>query len=101
MESPKIAIVGCGFLGTSLAKYLKDFFSVTTFDVIPQPKLLQNYNIEHKICDITNFNQLQENIGNTTVIIHTVATNLSNIPSNSLAYDINIRGMQNLCETVT
>jgi len=101
MESTKIAIVGCGFLGTSLAKYLKDFFSVTTFDVIPQPKLLQNYNIEHKICDITNFNQLQENIGNTTVIIHTVATNLSNIPSNSLAYDINIRGMQNVCEMVS
>ena len=101
MKSPEIAIVGCGFLGTSLAKYLKDFFSVTTFDVISQPKLLQNYNIEHKICDITDFNQLQEKIGSTSIIIHTVATNLANIPSNSLAYDINIKGTQNLCETVT
>ena len=101
MKSTKIAIVGCGFLGTSLAKYLKDFFSVTTFDITPQPKLLENYNIEHKICDITNFNQLQEKIGNTTIIIHTVATNLANIPSNSLAYDINIKGIQNVCETVS
>ena len=101
MKSTKIAIVGCGFLGTSLAKYLKDFFSVTTFDVFPQPKLLQNYNIEHKICDITNFNQLQEKIETTSIIIHTVATNLANIPSNSLAYDINIKGIQNVCETVS
>ena len=59
MKSTKIAIVGCGFLGTSLAKYLKDFFSVTTFDVSPQPKLLQDFNLEHEICDITNFDQLQ------------------------------------------
>ena len=101
MKSTKIAIVGCGFLGTSLAKYLKDFFSVTTFDVFPQPKLLQNYNIEHKICDVTNFNQLQEKIETTSIIIHTVATNLANIPSNSLAYDINIKGIQNVCETVS
>ena len=101
MKSTKIAIVGCGFLGTSLAKYLKDFFSVTTFDVFPQPKLLQNYNIEHKICDVTNFNQLQEKIETTSIIVHTVATNLANIPSNSLAYDINIRGTQNVCETVS
>ena len=101
MKSTKIAIVGCGFLGTSLAKYLKDFFSVTTFDVFPQPKLLQNYNIEHKICDVTNFNQLQEKIETTSIIVHTVATNLANIPSNSLAYDINIKGIQNVCETVS
>ena len=101
MKSTKIAIVGCGFLGTSLAKYLKDFFSVTTFDVFPQPKLLQNYNIEHKICDVTNFNQLQEKIETTSIIVHTVATNLANIPSNSLAYDINVRGTQNVCETVS
>jgi len=37
MNDSKIVIIGSGFIGSSLAKYLKDYFSVTTISINSQP----------------------------------------------------------------
>ena len=40
MNNSKIVIIGSGFIGSSLAKYLKDYFSVTTISINSQPDWL-------------------------------------------------------------
>lgn len=101
MKNYDIAIIGCGHLGANLAKYLSKFFSITTFDIEPQSILLENLNIEHKICNVVDFNQLEEMIENPLIVIHTVATNLAKPPTNRLAYEINVKATQNVCEIVS
>ncbi len=96
-----IVIVGCGFIGSSLAKYLSEKFKVTTIDVISQPKSLENYGIPHKIINITNYEHLQKEIGNPKVIIHTAIIQIPKITEDKkLGYDVNVVGTQNLCEIV-
>lgn len=97
-----ITIIGCGFIGSSLAKYLKNFYTVSTIDILPQPEWLKEYNIPHKICDIRNLQLLSREIGDTSVIIHTVATTLPKTNDDKqLSYDVNVIGTQNICEVVS
>ncbi|MGY5146772.1 MAG: NAD-dependent epimerase/dehydratase family protein [Candidatus Nitrosopumilus sp. bin_7KS] len=96
-----IVIVGCGFIGSTLAKYFSEKFEITTIDVIPQPESLKNYKISHKIADITNYELLQKEIGNPKVIIHTAIVQIPKITEDKkLGYDVNVIGTQNLCEIV-
>ena len=97
-----IVIVGCGFIGSTLAKFLSKKFHITTIDVIPQPNQLQDYNISHKIVDIKNHDALKQAIGTPQIIIHTAIIQIPKINDDKkLGYDVNVIGTQNLCEIVS
>jgi len=97
-----ILIVGCGFIGSTLAKFFSERHQVTTLDVVPQPESLKNHEIPHKIVDIRNSKFLKKEIGNPEVIIHTAIIQIPLITKDKkLGYDVNVIGTQNLCEIVS
>jgi len=97
-----IVIVGCGFIGTTLAKFFSKKLKITTIDVNSQPESLKNYGIPHKIVDITNSEFLKKEIGNPKVIIHTAIIQIPKITEDKkLGYSVNVIGTQNLCEIVS
>lgn len=99
MKNYDVAIIGCGFIGSSLAKYLCKNYSIVTFDINPQPNWLNRFNIPHKICDIRNYEQLSKRINNPSVIIHTAIIQIPEInEQKDLAYEVNVLGTQNACE---
>ena len=98
----EVLIVGCGFIGTSLAEFLSKKYVVSTMDVIPQPESLKSLNIQHKLIDITNLETLKTKIGSPDVIIHTAIIQIPKITEDKkLGYDVNVVGTQNLCEIVS
>ena len=98
----EVLIVGCGFIGTSLAEFLSKKYVVSTMDVIPQPESLKSLNIQHKLIDITNRETLKTKIGSPDVIIHTAIIQIPKITEDKkLGYDVNVVGTQNLCEIVS
>ena len=97
-----VVIVGCGFIGSTLAKFFSEKLKVTTIDVIPQPESLKDCGIPHKIVDITNNEFLKKEIGSPKVIIHTAIIQIPNITEEKkLGYDVNVLGTQNLCNIVS
>lgn len=102
MSNYDIAIIGSGFVGTSLARYLKTYYSVKTFDILPQSELLKDYKIEHNIVDICNYSELVSKIGNPKVIIHSAIIQIPKInDEKNLGYKVNVLGTQNICELVS
>ncbi|MEM5790559.1 MAG: NAD(P)-dependent oxidoreductase [Candidatus Aenigmatarchaeota archaeon] len=102
METYSISIVGSGFIGSSLAKYLHNSFDVITLDINSQPEWLSKYKIPHKICDIRNYDQLYKEIGNPSVLIHTAIIQIPQInEKKELAYEVNVLGTQNICKVAT
>lgn len=101
MNDYDVAIVGSGFVGSSIAQFLKNFLSVKTFDVLPQSTILKDLNIPHELIDITNFNSLKK-IGNPKVIIHSAIIQIPRINEDkNLGYNVNVLGTQNICEWVS
>jgi len=101
MSDYDIAIVGSGFVGSSLANFLKNLFSVKTFDVLPQSSILKDSKIIHEFIDITDFNSLKK-IGTPKVIIHSAIIQIPKINEDkNLGYDVNVLGTQNICELVS
>lgn len=101
MSDYDVAIIGSGFVGTSLAYFLKNTLSVKTFDVLPQSSLLENSEIPHEIINITDFNSLKQ-IGNPKVIVHSAIIQIPRINEDkNLGYDVNVKGTQNICELVS
>jgi nucleoside-diphosphate-sugar epimerase len=97
-----IVIVGCGFIGSTLAKFFSEKLKVTTIDVIPQPELLKDCGIPHKIIDIRNNELLKKEIGSPQVIINTAIIQIPKITEDKkLGYGVNVLGTQNLCEIVS
>ena len=97
-----VVIVGCGFIGSMIAKFLSNKLKVITIDVVPQPKSLKDFEIPHKIIDIKNFELLKKEIGTPKIIIHTAIIQIPKInEEKNLGYDVNIVGTQNLCEIVS
>ena len=95
-------IVGCGFIGSTLAKFLSKKLKIITIDVVPQPASLKDYDIPHKIIDIRNRELLKKEIGNPKVIIHTAIIQIPKITEDKkLGYGVNVVGTQNLCEIVS
>lgn len=97
-----VAIIGAGFVGSSLADYLNDRYSVTTFDVNPTPPLLQTVkNVEHRVCDITDYQEIKRKIGEPKVIVHTAIVQIPAINEMSdRAYQVNVLGTHNISEIV-
>lgn len=101
MNNYDVAIIGSGFVGTSLAHFLQNHLSVKTFDIVFQSPLLADSNIPHELIDITDFNSLQK-IGNPKVIIHSAIIQIPKINEDkNLGYNVNVKGTQNICEIVT
>lgn len=95
-----VAIIGSGFVGSSLARFLQTSFSVKTFDVLPQSSVLEDVKIPHELVDITNFDSLKK-IGNPKVIIHSAIIQIPKINEDkNLGYNVNVKGTQNICELV-
>lgn len=97
-----VAIIGCGFVGSSLARYLNKKYNVVTFDVVPQPETLNAHNIRHVICDIRDKTELSQKLGNPKIIIHTAIIQIPRITEEKqLGYDVNVLGTQHICEIVS
>lgn len=102
MDRYDVAIIGSGFVGSSLAVYLSNYFSVKTFDILPQHSSLKNLSIPHEQLDITKNNELSKKIGNPTVVLHCAIIQIPKINENKqLGYDVNVVGTQNICEFVS
>lgn len=101
MESYDIAVIGAGFVGSSLARHLSNYYNVVTFDVKPRSPLLKDVNIEHRVCDVRRFEELKEKIGKPKVVIHTAVIQIPAINEmREQAYEVNVKGTQNICEVV-
>lgn len=102
MSSYDVAIIGAGFIGSTLAKHLSNSYSVTTFDKNPAPPLLKHIkNIEHKACDISNLDEIEEKIGKPKVVLHTAIIQIPAINQmKNQAYEANVLGTNNICKFV-
>jgi len=102
MKHFDVAIIGAGFVGSSLAKYLSNHYSVVTLDVNPSPPMLKGIpNVEHRACDIGYFDEIKKKIGKPKVVIHTAIIQIPMINEvKEQAYKVNVRGTQNVCEVV-
>jgi len=97
-----IAIIGAGFIGSALAKYLSNHYDVTTFDVNPTPPLLKHVqNVEHRVCDITHYNEIKDKIGKPKVVVHTAIIQIPTINKmKDYAYKVNVLGTHNICKAI-
>lgn len=101
MESYDVAIIGAGFVGSSLAKHLSSRYEVVAFDVNPNPPLLKAVDVEHRVCDIRRFTELKEKIGKPKVVVHTAIVQIPAINEvKEQAYEVNVLGTHNICELV-
>lgn len=102
MRSYDVAIIGAGFVGSSLAKSLSKNCSVVTFDVNPVPPLLKGVSIvEHRVCDIRWYEELKERIGKPKVVVHTAIIQIPAINEvKEQAYEANVLGTHNVCRLV-
>jgi len=101
MKSYDVAVIGAGFVGSSLAKHLSNSYKVVTFDVKPEPPLLKDVDAEHRVCDIRNYNELKEKLGKPKVVVHTAIIQIPVINEmKEQAYEVNVLGTHNVCEAV-
>jgi len=102
MESYDVAIIGAGFVGSSLAKHLSSRYEVVAFDVDPNPPLLKDVrDVEHRVCDIRHFSALKEKMGKPKVVVHTAIVQIPAINEmKEQAYEVNVLGTHNVCEVV-
>jgi len=101
MANTKVVIIGSGFIGGSLAVYLKKFFSVTTLSIRSQPEWLRKEKISHVICDILDFEKLSKEIQDSTIVINTAILRIPQIlENNQKGYSVNVSGTENICKTV-
>lgn len=97
-----VAIVGAGFIGSALAKYLSKYYDVATFDVNPTPPLLkQVQNVEHRVCDIRYYKEIKDKIGKPKVVVHTAIIQIPTINKmKDYAYEANVLGTHNICKAI-
>ena len=102
MKLYDVAIIGAGFIGSSLAKSLSKNYSVVTFDVNPFPPLLRGVkSVEHRVCDIRHYNEIKEKIGKPKIVIHTAIIQIPAIDEvKDQAYEVNVLGTHNVCRLV-
>jgi nucleoside-diphosphate-sugar epimerase len=93
-----IAIVGgSGYLGCSLAKHLSKRFRVSILDPLPP----QDFDGNFTHCDIRDRQTLKESLKGFDLAINTAIIQLPRINEMKReAYEVNVLGVQNLCETV-
>ena len=101
MKNCDLAIIGSGFVGSALAEFVCNKYSVLTISKNPQPEWLKKYDIPHKICDIRNFQNLSESLENPKIVLHTVALSMPQTNSKKEeSFDVSVNGTQNVCKIV-
>jgi nucleoside-diphosphate-sugar epimerase len=88
-------IGGSGFIGTRLVRrlILSNFYRILIIDKL----LSHSYPSITNLCDITNINNLSNNIKNDSIIINLAAEHRDNVTPTSLYYETNVRGAINIC----
>jgi nucleoside-diphosphate-sugar epimerase len=68
--------------------------------VKPTPPSLKNIkNIEHKICDIRNHQEIKNKIGKSKIVVHTAIIQIPKINQmKDYAYEVNVIGTHNICK---
>lgn len=91
---------GSGFIGSSIAKHLAEKgFRIRIID-IKNPNIHFS-NIKFVKCDIRNGNAVEKAIARSDLVIHSAIIQIPHInESKRLAYDVNIQGLQNVCEVI-
>jgi len=101
MKSYDVAVVGAGFVGSSLLKHLSSCHDVVAFDVNPNPPLLEDVDVEHRVCDIRRYGELKAKLGKPKVVIHTAIVQIPAINEmKKQAYNVNVLGTHNICRLV-
>ncbi len=101
MRSYDVAIIGAGFVGSSLAKHLSSRYDVTALDVNPHPPLLDDVDVEHRVCDIQHYRDLKTKLGKPKAVIHTAIIQIPVINElKEQAYTVNVLGTHNVCRLV-
>lgn len=97
----KISIVGgAGFIGSALARYFSKEFKVQVLDKNPLPKNLEE-KFEYRQCDIRNYDEVEQGLKNTDLVIHTAIVQIPSINEEKrLGYEVNVLGTQNICDVV-
>jgi len=101
LNEDEIGIIGgSGFIGSALAQHLGDLFKIRILDVKPVSKDLEN-RANFRRCDIRNYDDLKEKLKGVDLIIHAAIIQIPLINENKkFGYEINVKGVQNVCETV-
>lgn len=101
MDNYEIGIVGgSGFIGSSLAMYLSDSFKIKVLDKRPVPDDLRN-RVSFQRCDIRNYNEVREKIGNVDLVIFAAVVQIPSINKEKRkGYEVNVLGVQNVCKVV-
>jgi UDP-glucose 4-epimerase len=91
---------GSGFVGSSIAKHLAEKgFRVRIIDV--KDPGIHSSNTEFVKCDIRDRDAVKKAIAESDVVIYSAIIQIPAINENKrLAYDVNIRALQNVCEVV-
>jgi nucleoside-diphosphate-sugar epimerase len=90
---------GAGYIGSSIARHLKNRFEVKVFDL--KKPLIEMSNIAFQTCDIRDANQVRECTKELDAVIHTAIIQIPMISEKKrLGYEVNYVGTQNICEAV-
>lgn len=98
----RVAVVGgAGYIGSAIAVRLERMCDVTIVDNRSPPSALVAKGIDHKSCDIVDYDQTREALGGVEFVIHTAIVQIPMInEQKQLGYQVNIVGTQNVCRAV-
>jgi len=97
----RIAIIGgSGFVGSSLARHLRDSFTIRVLDKNPIPRDLEG-SVDFRGCDIRKYDDVERGIRDVDIVIHMAIIQIPLINGEKrLGYEVNLLGTQNVCEAV-
>jgi UDP-glucose 4-epimerase len=91
---------GSGFIGSSLVKYLANYFDIRLLD-IREPRQKFNNNVSFHMCDIRNYKEVKRALEDVDLVIHTAIIQIPLINENKrLGYEVNILGTENVCRVI-
>ena len=96
----KIGIIGgSGYIGYSLAKYLRRNFKVKILDVKHRKRLERK--IDFACCDVRSREDVEKGLEDVDLVLHTAIVQIPLINEKKrLGYEVNVNGTQNVCEAV-